>query len=92
VNITFTLPTTLILHLNENEDGEIDDGDDAALHTDDEGVDEAADDGELKVDGERERRLVVTKWEEKSVLDSVLAKSRLLSSLYVSFPQHIIRH
>jgi hypothetical protein len=82
INITFTLPTTLILHLNENEDGEIDDADDAALHTDDEGVDEA-DDGELKVDGERERRLVVTKWEEKSVLDSVLAKSRLLSSLYV---------
>jgi hypothetical protein len=46
----------------------------------------------LKVDGERERRLVVTKWEEKSVLDSVLAKSSLLSSLYVPFPQHILRH
>lgn len=81
VNVTFTLPSTLVLHLNENEDGEIDDGEDAALHTDEDEVDDDVGDGELKVDGERERRLVITKWEEKSVLDSMLAKSRLLSSL-----------
>lgn len=82
VNITFTLPTTLVLHLNENEDGEVNEEDDVALHTDEEGVDdEAATDGELRIDGERERRLVVTKWEEQSVLDSVLRTSRLLSSL-----------
>jgi hypothetical protein len=82
LNITFTLPSTLVLHLNENEDGEIDEEDDIALHTDDEGVeDDAAEDGELKVDGERERRLIITKWEEQSVLDTVLRSSRLLSSL-----------
>ena len=68
--------------MNENEDGEVDEEDDVALHTDEEGVeDDAAADGELRIDGERERRLVITKWEERSVLDSVLGTSRLLASL-----------
>ncbi|KAJ9105090.1 hypothetical protein QFC20_004376 [Naganishia adeliensis] len=84
INLLFTLPTTLVLHLNGNEDGEADE-EDAALYSDDEGEADDAPNGELKLDGERERRLVVTKWEEKSVLDTLLSKSRLISDLYTTF-------
>lgn len=88
INLLFTLPTTLVLHLNGNEDGEADE-EDAALYSDDEGEADDAPNGELKLDGERERRLVVTKWEEKSVLDTLLSKSRLISDLYVFLPSYI---
>jgi hypothetical protein len=90
INLLFTLPTTLVLHLNNNEDGEADE-EDAALYSDEEGDADTDDapNGELKLDGERERRLVVTKWEEKSFLDTLLGKSRLVSNLYVVLYYHI---
>lgn len=64
----------------------MEDEEDAALYSSDEAETEDAPNGELKLDGERERRLVVTKWEEKSVLDALLSKSRLIANLYVPLP------
>lgn len=74
----------MILHLNTNEDGEVEDEDDAALHSDEE--DETTDtNGELKMDGETERRLIITKWEERSVLDSMLNRNEMVKNLCVNF-------
>lgn len=80
INIIFTLPSTLILHLNTNEDGEVEDEEDAALHSDDE-YDNTENNGQLKLDGETERRLIITKWEDRSVIDSMLNKSQSMKNL-----------
>jgi hypothetical protein len=82
IDIVFTLPSTLILHLNTNEDGEVEDEDDAALHSDEE-VETEGTNGELKMDGETERRLIITKWEERSVLDSMLNRNEMVKNLCV---------
>ncbi|KAJ9099960.1 hypothetical protein QFC21_003968 [Naganishia friedmannii] len=91
IDIVFTLPSTLILHLNTNEDGEVEDEDDAALHSDQEGETTDAN-GELKMDGETERRLIITKWEERSVLDSMLNRNEMVKNLYTSFVLPILSY
>lgn len=86
IDISLTFPTTLVLHLNINEDNDLDAADndskieDAGLYSDDDEQDsyrtgkrrDTAESGELALDGEKSRKYVVTKWEEKGPLDRVL--------------------
>lgn len=83
IDFVFTFPTTLTLTVNTNEESELEDEDgspdtdadadvdvgtaDAGLYTDDE---DAA--GEVRVEGEKNRRYWVTKLEERGPWDSML--------------------
>lgn len=73
IDVSFTFPTSLTLHLNMNEDDdfEIMGQDDSKTRSEIalSGNDEA---GRLNEGGEKQKTFVITKWEEKGPLDAVI--------------------
>lgn len=73
IDVSFTFPTSLTLHLNMNEDDDFESvgQDDSRTRS---RIASAGDDeaGGLNEGGEKQKTFVITKWEEKGPLDAVI--------------------
>jgi len=76
IDISFTFPTSLTLHLNVNEESDIESGDeDDGRYSQADGTagkKDGQNTGEISVQGERRKSYVVTKWEERGPLDTIV--------------------
>lgn len=76
IDVSFTFPTSITLHLNVNEDSDIESGEEdggrSSQKDGDAGKRNGQNAGELSVQGERGKTYVVTKWEERGPLDTIV--------------------
>jgi hypothetical protein len=74
VDVSFTFPTSLTLHLNVNEESDIElEEEDHGNYSDDQGLKEGRQSTEeIALEGERSKTYVITKWEERGPFDTVI--------------------
>ena len=66
IDLSFTFPTSLTLHLNMTEESDIESVDEDDFRS------RSRSGGDSSSSGEREERYVITKWEEKGPVDSII--------------------
>jgi len=76
IDVSFTFPTSITLHLNVNEDSDIESGEEdggrSSQKDGDAGKRNGQNAGQISVQGERGKTYVVTKWEERGPLDTIV--------------------